>query len=167
MKAIIYLFILSSTLFSSSITVQLPVKYSEPLYRTITKKVPYQECYDKTENIKVPDSYNNDTNGIGIDTLIGITAGIVLGNQIGRGNGRSAAKVLGGIAGGLVSNGMRENSTNYHYEERTRRVCETHYESSSSKRLIGYKLCAEIEGKKICTSSKEMLSLINVHISAY
>jgi len=167
MKVLIYLIIATTMLFSSSITIELPVTHSEPIYRTVTKRVPYQECYDKTEQVRIFCGNDSDENIIGIDTLIGITAGVILGNQIGKGNGRSAAKVLGGIAGGLASNGMRNSNNDYCYEERKRRVCETNYEQSTSKRQIGYKLCAKIEGKEICTSSKSKLSSIDVHISSY
>jgi len=169
MKILLYLLISTSLIFASSLTITLPVTHSEPIYRTVTKRIPFQECYDKTEQVRVSCNYDDSENMIGLDTLIGITAGVVLGNQIGKGNGRSAAKVLGGIAGGLVSNGMRNsaNNNNSCYEERTRRVCETHYEQSTSKRKIGYKLCAQIEGKEICTSSKNKLSSIDVHITTY
>jgi len=166
MKVFIYLIIATAMLFSSSITINLPVTHSEPIYRTVTKRVPYQECYDKTEQVRISCGNDSNQNMIGIDTLIGITAGVILGNQIGKGNGRSAAKVLGGIAGGLASNGMRDSSNNSCYEDRKRRVCETHYEQSISKRKIGYKLCAQIEANEICTSQKSKLSSIDVHVSA-
>jgi len=165
MKVFLYLIISTAILFASSIAIELPVTHSEPIYRTVTKRVPYQECYDKTEQVRISCGNENDRNMIGIDTLIGITAGVVLGNRIGKGNGRSAAKVLGGIAGGLVSNSMRNNYNDSCFEDRTRRVCETHYEQSTSKRQIGYKLCAQIENKEICTNSKSNLSTINVYIS--
>ena len=167
MKVFIYLIIATTMLFSSSITINLPVIHSEPIYRTVTKRVPYQECYDKTEQVRIYCENDSDENMIGIDTLIGITAGVVIGNQLGKGNGRSAAKVLGGIAGGLVSNGMRNSNNGSCYEDRKRRVCETHYKQSTSNRIIGYKLCAKIEGKEICTSQKSKLSSIDVHITTY
>jgi len=165
MKVFLYIIISTTMLFASSITIELPVTHSEPIYRTVTKRVPYQECYNKTEQVRISCGDENDRNMIGIDTLIGITAGVVLGNRIGKGNGRSAAKVLGGIAGGLVSNSMRDNHNGSCYEERTRRACETHYEQSTSQRQIGYKLCAQIDGKEICANSKSKLSTFSVYIS--
>jgi len=165
MKALLYILFFSLSLFASSITITLPVTHSEPLYREITKRIPYQECYDKEERVAVPEYYED--NSIGLDTLIGITAGVALGNQIGKGNGRDAARVIGGLAGGLISHGMRDDYRNVRYENRVRRVCETHYETSTSKRLIGYRLCAEISGKEVCTTKKERQGFIDLYISAY
>ena len=39
--------------------------------------------------------FAND-NSIGLDTIVGATLGVALGNQIGKGNGRDVAKIAGG-----------------------------------------------------------------------
>ena len=66
-----------------------------------------------------------DNNTIGLDTIVGATIGVAIGNQIGKGNGRDVARVAGGLLGATIANNSRDsrayrdydNSDNYnnHY----------------------------------------------------
>ena len=59
-----------------------------------------------------------DNNSIGLDTLVGATIGVAIGNQIGGGNGRDVARVAGGLLGAAVANGTRtpSYSSNGYYD---------------------------------------------------
>lgn len=48
-----------------------------------------------------------NNNSIGLDTLVGATIGVAIGNQIGDGNGRDVAKVAGGLLGAAIANNSR------------------------------------------------------------
>ena len=59
-----------------------------------------------------------DNNSIGLDTLVGATIGVAIGNQVGKGNGRDVARVAGGLLGAAVANGTRTPpySSNGYYD---------------------------------------------------
>ena len=52
-------------------------------------------------------------NSIGLDTVVGGVLGVAVGNQIGKGTGRDVARVVGGLAGAGIANGMREEQPRY------------------------------------------------------
>ena len=53
--------------------------------------------------------FAND-NSIGLDTIVGATLGVAIGNQIGRGNGKDVARVAGGLIGAGIANNSRTPS---------------------------------------------------------
>ncbi|QOG13220.1 glycine zipper 2TM domain-containing protein [Arcobacter sp. FWKO B] len=103
---------------------------------------------------------NDDTNTIGIDTLIGATLGVVIGNQIGSGSGRDAAKIIGGLGGGYIANQQRSNKQCKTYNQITR--CEPIYEYVTEERVVGYRNCAEYNGQKICKETAGPLDTLTV-----
>lgn len=58
--------------------------------------------------------FAND-NSIGLDTLVGATIGVAIGNQIGGGNGRDVARVAGGLLGATIANSTRTPSYSNDY----------------------------------------------------
>ena len=145
---------------------------SEPLYRTINKQIPYEECHDEEYEQKVP-TYRNkhkrkSNNSIGLDTLIGVTGGVVVGNQIGKGNGKVAAKIIGGLLGGALANGMRKDessyarSNDYYYETKNIRKCQTKYDSYEEEVHMGYKNYFLYNGKEIYKITKNPKKRIRI-----
>lgn len=146
MKAFTYIF----TLFLTLSTLQAngttyydyaKVTHSEPIYEYVYERIPQEECVE--EKVRIPrksDNYYN-SNAIGLDTIIGATTGVVIGNQIGKGNGRTAAKIIGGLMGGAIANNLRDNerysNVGHDYEIRTR--CYDRSKSVQRKMLTGYK----------------------------
>ena len=58
-----------------------------------------------------------DNNSIGLDTLVGATIGVAIGNQVGKGNGRDVARVAGGLLGAGIANSSRTPSySNGYYD---------------------------------------------------
>lgn len=51
-----------------------------------------------------------DNNSIGLDTVVGATLGVAIGNQIGSGNGRDVARIAGGILGATIANNARNTA---------------------------------------------------------
>ena len=63
-----------------------------------------------------------DNNSIGLDTLVGATIGVAIGNQIGRGNGKDVARVAGGLIGAGIANNSRTPSySNTYYDNNSYR----------------------------------------------
>ena len=60
--------------------------------------------------------FAND-NSIGLDTIVGATLGVAIGNQIGKGNGRDVARVAGGILGAGIANSTRTPSYANGYDD--------------------------------------------------
>ncbi|MFV0561520.1 glycine zipper 2TM domain-containing protein [Malaciobacter mytili] len=134
------------------------VSYSEPIYEYITIKRPIQECYEEEYHERVGSSNNS----IGLDTIIGATAGVVIGNQIGNGNGRTAAKIVGGLLGGKIANELR-GSTNNSYETKYRTRCVTKYEDKKRKKVIkAYKNYFTYDGVEYAKVTNEPLKRVKI-----
>ncbi len=129
------------------------VSYSEPIYEYITIKKPIEECYQER--------VTNNNNSIGLDTIIGATTGVIIGNQIGNGNGRVAAKIIGGLLGGKIANEIRNSDVSYETKYRTK--CVTRYEDKKRKRIIkAYKNYFTYDGVEYTKVTKKPLEKIKV-----
>ncbi len=124
------------------------VTYSEPIYEYNYDRDPLRECKEVRHRVRNYDdryySSNNYNDTLGVDTLVGVAAGAILGSQVGKGNGRVAAQIIGGLLGGKVAHEIRNNykpqnndNNNYRYETKT----ECYDISSEIKRkmITGYK----------------------------
>jgi uncharacterized protein YcfJ len=127
---------------------------SEPIYKTITTRTPYQECWDEEVS-------QNGSNESPIGALIGGVAGGILGNQVGGGSGKTAATVGGAIVGTLVGKNLSDKGSGSSIQRR----CVTKYEEKSAEKLVGYKNIGEYKGKTITKYSDRPLSTIQVEIS--
>lgn len=146
---------------SFTITDEARVTSSTPVYKTIIKKVPYQECWDESVPVRRSGRYTED---FPFGTIIGGVAGGVLGNQVGGGRGKDLATVGGAIIGSIVGHNMsRGNSQNYDTYE-TRQRCVTKYSQSEEEKFIGYKNIAHYKGKRITKITKRRLSYIPITI---
>ena len=76
-----------------------------------------------------------DNNSIGLDTLVGATIGVAIGNQIGKGNGKDVARVAGGLIGAGIANNSRTPSySNTYYDNNSYRnnYYDNNYERSTT-----------------------------------
>lgn len=110
-------------------------------------------------------SNHNNNNSLGVDTLIGATVGVVIGNQIGKGNGKTAAKIVGGV----MANASRENRNYYnsnHGNERHEIVyetrCETKKHHRKEKIISGFKNYFNFDGKEYTKITKHPISKIKI-----
>jgi outer membrane lipoprotein SlyB len=131
------------------------VTHSEPVYEYRSNGHDNYDNYDNSNyyrsdyNNGYESNYNtnrhsNNNNTIGLDTIVGGTIGVIIGNQIGKGNGKTAAKIVGGLLGASIANNTRyDNSyaqnTGYvkHYDDRNR--YKKHHKKRKQKVLVGYK----------------------------
>ena len=120
-----------------------------------------EDCYQDTVEVDVPCGRQQDTNSIGIDTIIGATLGIVVGNQIGKGNGRDAAKVIGGLLGATVANNSREGSSNCKSYE-TINICNPIYEYRTVNKVIGWKNCVYIDEERYCKQTTKNINWLRI-----
>lgn len=116
---------------------------SEPIFEYVYETKSNKECYEEKVRVNNRKSRGYNTNSIGLDTIIGATTGVIIGNQIGKGNGRTAAKIIGGLMGGAVANNMRDryepynDNRGYTYETRTK--CYDNPTQIRKKMITGYK----------------------------
>lgn len=150
---------LGLTLNAESITYteSVDVLSSEPIYKTITTRTPYQECWDE----EVTHSNSGEQSPLG--ALIGGVAGGILGNQVGGGSGKTAATVGGAIVGTLVGNNLSQKDNRP--SSSMQRKCVTKYQEQSSEKLVGYKNIADYKGKTITKYTKSPQDRINVTIT--
>ena len=173
---ILGLTILSSSLFAQGdrFTQRVKVNYSKPVYENIQEVIPNHasRCYEEYE-VRTPVhnrtySSNRNENIIGVDTIIGATTGVIIGNQIGRGNGKVAAKIVGGLLGATLANGIRNsdyshnnrNNTEYYYETKRRNICNNRVINKSV--LKGYENYFTYNGKSYSKFSPYRENYINI-----
>ena len=150
-------------------TVFVDVIKSEPIYKTVNIRVPYEEVISKSYEVSVPCGYDDantiNENLIGLDTIIGAGLGIALGNQMGKGNGRTVAKIAGGLLGAGVANQYyRQNSHGVKYCKETRYKDEvvTRYDYSTKEKLQGYRNTFIYNGHKYTKLTKRPLKTVRV-----
>jgi len=155
---------------SFSVNQYVKVERSKAKYENVTRRTPYEECWDERVPVKRNHRrrYGNNNNGLG--TLIGGVAGGILGHQIGGGSGKTVATVGGAIIGSIVGNNLSRrnynNDNGYEYVTyETRRRCKTHYNESSERKFAGYKNIGYYKGKKILKYSQRKLNYIPVTIT--
>ena len=131
---------------------------SEPIYRAIIKRVPYQECWDE----EVPVSSEDSSDAVG--ALLGGVAGAVLGHQVGKGGGKTAATVGGAIVGTLVGKNLSQKDSPS-VEYRKVRRCRTRYDEHEERVQRGYKNYAYYNGQEIIKYSKTPLRRIKIFVT--
>ncbi len=143
----------------------IKVTESTAITKPYTQKVKTSErCYEQTIEQYV-NCGDRDRNTIGIDTIIGATLGVVIGNQMGHGNGRDAAKIIGGLSGGYIANQQRAQKRCKTYNQVTK--CDPVYEYITEDRVVGYRNCAFYKGQKVCKESSTPLEYLNVTQKIY
>jgi len=129
---------------------------SEPIYKDIIKRTPYQECWDE----QIPINSNNNNNNIG--ALIGGVTGGIIGHQVGKGNGNTVATVGGAILGTLVGKNLSNNNNNNVVNYKTVHKCINKYNETNEKIIIEYKNIAYYKNKRIIKYSNYPLQYIIV-----
>ena len=153
---------------SFTITDRVRVSQSEPAYQNITKRIPYQECWDEQIPVRHGGSGGNNQNVIG--TIIGGAGGGVLGHQIGGGTGKTAATIGGAIIGSLlggkyIGDGSQNRSEDPYTTYETKRRCNTKYSEQKESKFIGYKNIAHYKGETIIKISQRKLRYIPVTVT--
>ncbi|NVJ53506.1 MAG: glycine zipper 2TM domain-containing protein [Campylobacteraceae bacterium] len=117
------------------------VRYSEPIYEYVYEQEPQRQCDKVRKRVRDYNSSSVRSDSLGIDTLVGVAAGAVLGSQVGKGNGRVAAQIVGGLLGGKVAHEIRNNyhSDNSNYSYVTTTECYDTYKNVERKVITGYK----------------------------
>lgn len=133
------------------------VTHSEAIYEYRNNRI--YDDYDEEEYHR--SNYSNhsrNTNNIGLDTIVGGTIGVIIGNQIGKGNGNTAAKIAGGLIGASIANHTRYDN-NYTYVNHPKK---RHYRSVKEKVLVGYRnyfTFENIEYSKITKRPKKRIRI--------
>jgi uncharacterized protein YcfJ len=149
-----------------TITEKARVIQSKPVYKTVIKRVPYQECWNEEVPVRRNSShYNNSQNPLGL--IIGGIAGGVIGHQVGKGRGKDIATVGGALIGTMVGHNLsrRGQNRNSYVTYETRQRCTTSYHESTEERFIGYKNIAKYKGRRIVKISPRKLRYIPIDIT--
>jgi hypothetical protein len=133
------------------------VTHSEPVYEYRYNEYDNYDNYNNFDNSnyyrsdyddRYEPTYNGNThssnNNIGLDTIVGGTIGVILGNQIGKGNGKTAAKIVGGLLGASIANNSRHDNsyaqnTGYTKQYDSHNRYKKHKKRRKQKVLVGYK----------------------------
>jgi len=154
---------------SFTITDKAKVTHSKPIYKTVIKRAPYQECWDEEVPVRRYDnSYEKNSNPLGI--IIGSVAGGIIGHQVGKGRGKDFATVGGALIGTVVGHNLSQRGhkrRNSYRDYDTVQRCETKYTKSSMEKFVGYKNIAYYNGKKIVKRSQRKLRYIPINITIH
>lgn len=158
----VFLVLMATIFVLNAGTLRVRVDESTLVYSNVRERVQIGTT-TRTERVRVQcqNTQNTDRNTIGLDTLIGIGAGVALGNQIGHGNGRAAAKVAGGVIGGYTANHLR-NSGNSGSCYEDRQYNEPTYRYEYKKYPTGYRNCGYIQDQRVCKVSKHKLHYLTL-----
>lgn len=175
-KIVIGSILLATSLFAKNDVFyeKVKVSYSEPVYEYKFARETRQECKEVRYKIKDDryDRYDKNSkydDSVGVDTLVGTAAGVVIGSQIGDGNGRVAAQIVGGLLGARVANNIRNEKVQddyydgYRYE--TKIVCKDrkpNHHQRKERVLIGYNNYFVYNGVKHFKFSKRPLRKIKI-----
>lgn len=157
---------------SYTIEDKVRVTKSKPIYKTVTNRIPYQECWNEDVPVRKfrqshRSSYARSSDPFG--SLIGGVAGGILGNQVGKGRGKTVATIGGALIGTIVGHNLsnrgerrqrRDSYTSYESQQQ----CSTRYTETSEERFMGYKNIGHYKGKKIVKISQRKLRYIPIHI---
>lgn len=132
----------------------VPVTRSEPIYSTITKKIPHDVCEDQQVAVQEQNGNSNIVGG-----LVGAAIGGVLGHQLGGGSGKVATTIGGAAIGTMLGqNADRQTQTSY----QTVRRCYTQYDMQTDNVITGYMNYAKYHGRDIAKTSPQPLNEIKV-----
>jgi uncharacterized protein YcfJ len=150
------------TVNAKSIKVEEQIAITKPF----TKKVKVGEkCYDQTIESIVNCQGHEETNSVGLDTIIGGVLGVAVGNQFGKGTGNDVAKVVGGLTGMHIANQDRNNQKCKSYREVTK--CDPVYEYQTKELTVGYRNCATYMGQRVCKETNQPLDYLEVTHKIY
>ena len=157
-KIFLIFVIFASLVFAESFTYTeyVPVYKSEQSYRVITKREPYEECWD--EEVPVSEGSSNGAAG----ALIGGAAGGIIGHQVGKGGGKTAATIGGAILGTIIGSNLAKKEPEPGYKIVKR--CRTRYKETK-ERIIEYKNYANFNGQEIIKYSSRPLDRIRVRVT--
>lgn len=133
--------------------------YDEPNYY----RSDYNDGYESNYNVN-----RTSNNNIGLDTIVGGTIGVIIGNQIGRGNGKTAAKIVGGLLGASIANNTRYENSNYIQNSEYRDYNDSHYrykkhnKKRKHKVLVGYRNYFVYKNREFFKFSKHRKNRIRI-----
>jgi len=120
----------------------------EPLYETISHKVPMEQCYEERVAYQTASRRRSATGPI-----LGAIIGGAIGHAIGRDHHDEVGTVLGAVLGGSIgadiANKRRYQNGEVRY--RTEEVCRTSYEVREEERLVAYNVSYVFGGSTYTT----------------
>ncbi|MEM9397302.1 MAG: hypothetical protein AAF991_07465 [Pseudomonadota bacterium] len=135
---------------NESTIVQAPVVGVQPIYETVTERIPHQIC--REERVRVVE---RDRRGSFTPTLVGAVVGGTVAGVLGNNSRRrdviaGAGAILGASIGNDVGRNRRHDNDYYVTED----VCTTEYELREQERLNGYRVSYRYAGGVYKTFSR-------------
>lgn len=124
----------------------------EPIYKTITHRVPVQSCWVETVQEPVRHSARTAT-----PALLGALIGGALGNELGHKKsnkrvGAAAGAILGASIGNDIGRRHSGHTETYTYDQE---VCDTDYSTEYEEKLVGYDVSYQYHGRTYSTRMNE------------
>ncbi len=110
---------------------------ARPIYQTISRRIPVQEC--RVETVRV-DHHDDGAR------LVGGLIGAAIGHNIGHGKRHEGVRT---VAGAIIGASIADNATRdrHHNEYRDVERCNTHYDVRHQKELVGYDVTYRYRGE--------------------
>lgn len=156
-----------TSLSAGNLLQEVKVEYTEPIYKTFNQRVRIEDKCTQimvTKNVSCGNEKQVNRNSIGLDTIFGATLGVIAGNQVGKGNGRTVAKVVGGLGGAYGANQLRGGNKTCKVQEPVQQ-CKAQYANQQEKRLTGYLNCGMYMKQKLCKKSNKEMKTFRIVVS--
>lgn len=117
----------------------------EPLYKTITHRIPERSCWNETRYQPYSNSYRSHT-----PTVLGTLIGGALGNEVGHNKtNKKVGTVVGAVLGASVARDWQHNagSNNQRTRAVTEEVCEVNERVEYEERIVGYNVSYRYQGQ--------------------
>ena len=122
----------------------------EPVYRTVERRVPQQECWVETVREEVPVRTASSATG----TIVGGIVGGAIGHAVGHGrSNKKLGTVVGAALGMSVGNDLSRNRRGGYTEVSYRDVerCEVRHTIQTERRLLGYDVTYQYQNQRYTT----------------
>lgn len=116
----------------------------DPIYKTVSHRVPERSCWTETvyEPVHKSGSYTS--------AILGTLIGGAIGNEVGHSNKN---KKVGAVAGALLGASIARDykGSNTQTVARDNEVCETRHRTEYEERLVGYNVAYRYQGRRYTT----------------
>lgn len=123
----------------------------EPIYRTVERTVPQQECWVETVREEVPVYTASSATG----TIVGGIVGGAIGHVVGHGgSNKKLGAAVGTVLGMSVGNDLSRNRHGGGYTEISYRDverCEVRHAVQTERRLLGYDVTYQYQNQRYTT----------------
>jgi uncharacterized protein YcfJ len=144
------LLLANSTLAGPGYSSYAKVTRAQPIYQTVTQRVPQQSCHIETV------AYHQPGRNASTATVMGGLIGAAIGNELGHSKrNKQVGAVAGGLLGAAIASDASRSGPSSSTRYRDEQVCHTSYHTQHTRELVGYDVSYRYQGKHYHTRTAQ------------